>query len=324
MAGIESAASRLISSPRGQKQVEQFLLEWLEVEAADPANLARLNDINPDYPDLAGALRESLVAPLRQGDIDGTTFSDLLTFRGLYLDEGLSAALELPSPGQPQGGQGLALVQAPGRVGLLTHPALMALHGSEGFAKATHRGVFVLHKLLCKELPMPSADVLQQFPVITEQDWLPTQRQTLEELHQVDACASCHKLTDGFGYAFEHYDGQGRYRTEEENIPGVVAPVDASGTLYLDRAEHEYLDAEDYLAILAESPEVQACMSRQLLRFALRRHEHHEKEDACSLLQMQDQFSESRTLADAFLTFTQTDAFLNHSSPIADQQGEKP
>ena len=170
-----------------------------------------------------------------------------------------------------------------------------------------------MEKLLCLEPPAPSADILAQFPEVTEADFRPTARETMVELHQVGGCEGCHSVIDDFGFGFENYDHMGRFQTMDELIPGQPAPIDPSGSLSLDGKPQDYADATGLVQILADSEEVQRCMARQLLRFALQREEHARDVDACTLDAVAGKFGPDATLADAFLAFTQTDAFLNQA-----------
>jgi hypothetical protein len=80
-------------------------------------------------------------------------------------------------------------------------------------------------------------------------------------------CASCHKFIDDVGFGFERYDGVGDYRPMEAG-----RPVDASGVLLGLEAwtpnHREVRRAVQLGALLAGSPNAQACMARQLFRYA--------------------------------------------------------
>ena len=83
----------------------------------------------------------------------------------------------------------------------------------------------------------------------------------------MNACTgSCHRVMDPIGFGFEHYDGIGRFRTTDQNLP-----VDSSGSIPLDGQTHTFADAVALGNILAASPQVQACLARQVMRYALNR-----------------------------------------------------
>jgi hypothetical protein len=73
---------------------------------------------------------------------------------------------------------------------------------------------------------------------------------------------------DPIGYGFERYDGIGRYRTTDQNLP-----VDSSGSIFLDGEMKTFADAIGLSNLLAASPQVAACLSKQMVRYALGRWE---------------------------------------------------
>ena len=83
----------------------------------------------------------------------------------------------------------------------------------------------------------------------------------------MNACTGgCHVAMDPIGFGFEHYDGIGRYRTTDQNLP-----VDSSGSILLDGQMQTFADAIALGKMLAASPQVQGCLARQLMRYALNR-----------------------------------------------------
>ena len=307
-AGVRTQAERLMSTARGRQRLATFVLEWLELEGgkADPA---LLRAIDPDNPTLEDDVKQSVIQAVAS-NADGSaasgsaSFGSLLTQKGIFLNDSLAASL-----GVTAGGSDFSLVPAEGRFGLLTHPALMALHSTETFAKATIRGAFVMEKVVCQQ--PPEAPEGAEFPEFTRDQWLSTQRETLETLHAKDGCKGCHTLIDGFGYPFENYDSHGQYVTQEQSPSGQVSDIDSSGRVWLDGESQVYESAEQFTAILAKSPSVHACMSRQLIRFAMRREDKASTNDACTIEQVGPSFGGASTLADAFVEFTQTPAFLS-------------
>ena len=106
------------------------------------------------------------------------------------------------------------------------------------------------------------------------------------------------------GNAFEAYDVVGAYRTEQNGFP-----IDSSGALvHSDGSSTPVTGAVELVNALAESPEVRACVARQLFRFTTGRDElaydscvH---EDAARIL------TGSGTLRDVVLSIVASDAFV--------------
>src|SRR5207244_676962 len=87
------------------------------------------------------------------------------------------------------------------------------------------RGKWILANILGTPPPPPPTTP----PPLKEKAGIETavsMRERMAEHRANLACASCHKLMDPIGFAFENYDAIGRYRTAEEG-----KPVDASGVL---------------------------------------------------------------------------------------------
>jgi hypothetical protein len=80
--------------------------------------------------------------------------------------------------------------------------------------------------------------------------------------HEQTACAGCHKLMDWIGFAFENYDGWGRYRTTDNGLPVVD-----TATIYADPQKHDtnvtgLSGAGSLSAYLAASDDATRCMER--------------------------------------------------------------
>jgi len=268
--GIEAEVRRLLGTPRAKEHLAHFFEEWLGLE--------HLSDRSKDptlYPEFTDALKEAMLAETRAfatevlfagdgrlGSLLGASFS--------MVNGPLATLYGAQSPG----GQGLSRVELDPaqRAGLLTQGSFLALTGSPDGSNPIVRGKDVFLQVLCKELPPPPPEVPAPKPASEGV----TTRQRFEE-HGTNACATgCHQLFDIFGFAFEHYDGIGRYRTTDSG-----QPVDAGGTVELDGQSHPFDGARELSELLAQSQDVQRCVSTQFLRFAFRRLE--TQADAASL-----------------------------------------
>lgn len=84
-------------------------------------------------------------------------------------------------------------------------------------------------------------------------------------------CASCHAKIDPLGFAFDHYDAIGRWRTVEtvDDGTGENPAVDASGVLPDGRT---FKDAVEFKRLLASDPDLFArAFTEKLATYALRR-----------------------------------------------------
>ena len=90
---------------------------------------------------------------------------------------------------------------------------------------------------------------------------------TIAQWHVDDVDASVRDLQSR-GVTFEHYDGIGAYRTTDGG-----KPVDASGTFTLSGKSLSFKNARELTKALAALDEVRACMTKQVVRYALKRRE---------------------------------------------------
>jgi hypothetical protein len=146
------------------------------------------------------------------------------------------------------------------RKGLLTQAGFLALFAGEHQPDPIHRGVFVNQQILCIELAPPSITL----PPLPEGQSTQTNRQTIEALTGWGTCGQpCHATTiNPLGYAFEHYDSLGRYRTHDGDVA-----VDASDVFTLDGAKVAFTDALELVELLAGSEAAHHCYARNLLSY---------------------------------------------------------
>ena len=69
---------------------------------------------------------------------------------------------------------------------------------------------------------------------------------------------------DPLGFAFENYDGIGKFRTMDNG-----GTVDATGSFELDGQRRSFNDARELVQVLAGQPDGARCFATQWARFAL-------------------------------------------------------
>ena len=95
-----------------------------------------------------------------------------------------------------------------------------------------------------------------------------TNRQLFEQKLELDVtCVGCHRFFDPVGYAFEHYDAVGAFRSNDNGLP-----IDAAGTVMTGTdIDGSIRDALDLSQKLGQSADVQACVSRRWMEHGLGR-----------------------------------------------------
>jgi hypothetical protein len=291
-ADIATQARRMLADDKAKDAAIAFFREWLEID-----QLAPLPKDAKTYPDYNDALKAALV--------DGTeAFAENVLFEsGGKLETLLSADYTFSNQtlakvyGNSASGSSLSktTLDTSQRLGLLMEPSFLTLTGSPDGSNPVKRGKAVYTKLMCGVLPPPPPNVPPAKPATAGG----TTRQRFTEHDQNECAKGCHMLMDPIGYAFEHYDGIGRYRTMDNG-----QPVDSTGMINIDGTSKPFADAVELTKILSTSDTVRGCFAKQWFRFAMGRPE--TDGDATSLASIAAAFAtnqyDMRDLAPAIAT----------------------
>lgn len=283
MTGLRAEAERLAKDDRARATIEDFHLQWLDLGnlqslSKDKGTYAAFND------EVRAAMRDEVVDfvdhVMREGD---GKLSSLLTAPYSVPGEALFPLYGIEKPAGYMPGDVVQLDPTQ-RAGLLTQTGFLALHAGAKQSSPVRRGKVILQSLLCQTLPLPPPNVNTTPPDPSPDA---TTREQFAEHEANPTCAACHKRIDPPGFAFEHYDGIGVYRTEQNG-----RPVDASAELVdMGSLDGPVNGAVDLAKKLADSPEVQRCVARQWFRYALARQDG--AADACTLDALSTSFNAS-------------------------------
>ncbi|AKF04104.1 Cellulose-binding domain protein [Sandaracinus amylolyticus] len=299
---LASHATRLFGSACAEATVVRFFEQWL--------GLDRLPEVNRD-PTLFPEWNDDLRRALRE---DASRFVVEMVFRERAgLDALYTARRAWPSAqvaaiyGIESADDGAEVALPETRAGMLTLPALMAVHAKPSETSPVHRGVFVVERLLCQHLPPPPAELDIVPPVF---DPTATTRERWSR-HSSDAsCSYCHRLIDPVGFAMEDFDAIGRHRTTEAG-----RPIDARGGLPALSVEDGSIEGTRALAEAIASSDLAAeCFARQWTRFGLGRLE--EDGDAETITAVREALRTSAI--DAMVALTRTYAFTHRVEPITE------
>jgi hypothetical protein len=310
---IATQAQRLLADPRAKPALQRFYSGWLMLDRL--AQSSKDDQEFPGFGSLVPAMNEEITKLMDELLWEGT-FGDLFTADHTFMNKALASFLsidESTSMGatfdrvtlSPEGTMGPKR-----RMGILSTAGLLAAHSKPNETSPILRGKFVSEQILCMEVPFPPGDV-PPAPAVDATDL--TTRERFEQ-HSASECASCHKLMDPLGFAFEHFDAAGRFRATEKG-----KDIDASGILAGTDVNGSFTDSVGLSARLSDSQRVRACAARQWTRHALGREDTHD--DARTLAQLSCGFrGRDARFIDLLTAFTTTDAFRYLPEPQGGQQ----
>jgi hypothetical protein len=151
----------------------------------------------------------------------------------------------------------------PERVGFFSQLPFLTLNGLNGDPDPIHRGASINFDILCATLGPPAP----QLPPIPPLEPNQTNRERITTL--TGGCGgSCHnQLINPVGFAFEHFDGMGRYRDTEND--GLT--IDTGGSYQFSDGERPFADANELMQAMARSEQAHLCYAKKLASFSLQR-----------------------------------------------------
>jgi hypothetical protein len=282
---IQTQAQRMLKDAKARETVSEFTNEWLNLDQVT----ARPKDMMV-YPQWTDALKAAMAAELSDF-IAGTVFDGDGRFTSLLM--GTNSFVN-DSLGPIYGMSGItgsnmrpATLDSGERAGLLTRAGFLAVNASTDRSSPTRRGHRIFERLLCGEMPMPPANVPPSKPITAAG----TTRQHIEDHDKNPCTGACHGFMDPVGFAFEHYDGIGRYRTSDNGLM-----VDSTGEFEVDGKMVSFNDARDVSKVLSSSTTAAQCFATQWLRYATKRTD--TEADRASLEGMDAAFAKANSITD--------------------------
>jgi len=195
-------------------------------------------------------------------------FFDQLFSEGLGVKEMLTSTTGFVGPGMaPLYGvtvQGTALKQMelPGRVGYFAQVPFLALWARNNVPDSIHRGARINLDTLCADPGFPDAplpDIPAAGPSETNRDVISNLTETCGRL--------CHgQIINPVGFAFENFDGLGRFRDTDNG-----QPVNTAGTYPFAEGMLSFDGAPKLMELMAQGSQAHQCFSKKMASFALER-----------------------------------------------------
>lgn len=279
VAGVKRHAARLLGDPKAVESVAYFPEYWL-----DYSKLESVAKNNVAYPEFTDAAKSAMLVESRlfaqhiilNGDAN---LRSLLTSNTTFVNRDLANIYGVA--GNYGDNFEMASLDSSQRSGILTRAAFLAAKGAADGSNPPKRGADVYKQVMCQEIPNPPAIIPDPEPASAGG----TTRERFEE-HANNSCAAvCHSRFDPIGFSFETFGGIGEFRLFDNG-----SPVDASGVITLSNNDSNFNNSVELSEIFAASDDVQACFSRQWMRYALDRNED-EVLDEPSFIDVQNKFA---------------------------------
>jgi mono/diheme cytochrome c family protein len=260
---LEQQVRRMLADPRATRAlVDDFAAQWL--------NLRRVGEVVV-HPDLYPNFDESLLQAFQKetelfvGSTlgDDRSVLDLLRADYTFVNERLARHYGIPGVyGSRFRRVTLANTQ---RGGLLGHGALLATTSYPDRTSPVLRGKWLLNNIFGLPVPPPPPGVDTNLPENKPGAPPASIRERLAQHRQNPVCANCHSVIDPPGFALEHFDAIGGWRTVDES----GRPIDATGVL-MNGAKAEGLPGLRAL-LLADPDQFARTVTEKLLAYALGR-----------------------------------------------------
>ncbi len=262
--GVRDAAQMLLGDARARARIDRFHALWLKYEQLSGEG------IYGQMRDESDALVERVVFDERGA------WTDVLESTETWLTPELAEHYGLPAPA---GAAGWVPYGDSGRMGLLSHGSFLSVGAKFGDTSPTQRGLLVRAFLFCQEIPKPPPDLMVDIdepPAGADPDACKSDRYYMS---REPACKSCHALMDPIGFGLEAYDASGAIRQTELGRPECTIAGDGE-FVGLASGDATFNGPAELARIAVDSGLVEACVAKQLYRFAVGRTELDEHDEA--------------------------------------------
>ncbi len=297
--GVATQAAVMVADPRAKNQVRYFFDNLLPI--------ASLNSLTrttfPAYTSKLGALMRQETETFLEHlvfDGQGGSWASAFTANYTYVNAQLATFYGIQGVVGDQFQK--VNVDPVKRLGLLSQAGVVAgtIHSEE--TNPVVRGGFVVRKLLCQAIPLPTG-AIGAMVVVPAADANKTARQRYSAHSSNPVCHVCHTNMDPVGFAFENYDPIGQWRDQENGIT-----IDATGT---SPALGTFKGPAELGQLMSQSPDVQQCFATSWVNYGYGRTVTSNDSDACAVSSVQAKFKDAGyNVQKLLLALTQSDTFL--------------
>ena len=299
---LDAQLRRMLRNPRARAFTENFAGQWLQLRLlplADPDN--------ERFPGFSEALREDMQRETESFFeyivVQDRPVMDFLTADYTFVNERLARHYGMPGIVGPEFRK-VSLAGSP-RQGVLTQGSILTLTSTPTRTSPVKRGKWVLENILATPPPPPPPNV----PPLEAGEKLTGTLRHRMELHRENAmCASCHDRMDPIGFAFEHFDAIGVFRSRDG-----AEPIEPSGELSTGEKFADYREL-NRLFVTTHRADFLRCLAEKMLTYATGRGlEYYDKPTVVAIIRsMESRGNRFSALIEAVV----------HSTPFQQRRGE--
>jgi hypothetical protein len=175
--------------------------------------------------------------------------------------------------GVPHTGTGLEAVDVSGlpeRVGIMTHPGVIAGMGDRSTGSFVNRGKYLMERLLCRNPITFPAELLTELQNFNADTTGLNEHERVAIRKTRPECWGCHVQFEPFAFGYSRFDGDGSY-IGDVDAAGKPLPLDGWVPTSQEADSPHYANVGEYMQILANEPIVQTCMTEHFIAFATAR-----------------------------------------------------
>ncbi len=227
---LEKQVHRMLADRKSQALITNFTGQWLNTRGLN--TVEPVVNIFPDFDDnLRNAFRREVELFFDAIVHEDRSVLELLTADFTFVNERLAKHYGIPNVYGPQFRRVTLPADLDVRRGLLGKGALLTVTSNAARTSPVTRGKWFQATFLgvAPPDPPPGVDTSLKEKVTSDTTGnlkVPTMRDVLDRHHANAVCASCHKIFEPIGLAFENFDATGAWRVVDDGNP-----IDASAVM---------------------------------------------------------------------------------------------
>lgn len=250
---IATEASKMLEEPAAAEVMRKFHAELFHFALFDSIAKTGVSGYSPDmnieFEQASYAFFDRIFA-------QNLGVKDILTST-----VGFVGAKTAPIYGVTAPGSGLMQVDLPGRFGYFSQAPFLALWARNNDPDSIHRGVRLNLDVLCADPGLPSV-----VPAPPDTGDSQTNRQVIHNL-TIGCAKVCHgELINPLGFAFENFDGLGRFRDTDNG-----QPVDTTGVYPFVEGNRAFSGAPELMEQIASGAQAHQCWAKKMMSYGMER-----------------------------------------------------